>query len=633
MDKDRSTDTHGKAMAGRESSFKPQWILWDALFTALSMGMAILLLHELNFPPEGAWREALGVWVIWAPITLVLNAMFGCYRFQWSYVSVLEAIRLILSGLGLALVLLTLKYTGLVDYSGSVLLTYIIFTTLLEGFARFAKRGYYAARKTVGFYATGQKPMRVLIIARPDTATLVARRLLQGQQMKFRPVAVMTYDDDAPRTIFNMRVIDAKTQDIRRVLRDNSVDEVVLEADYCPVRELSILKNACSQMQVSIKIYQALQEFEKMGRNPFRELNIEDLIGRSEIKLDRDSIDAFIAGKVVLVTGGAGSIGSEICRQALENGCRKLYILDIHENGLFALEQELLLKYGRDMFRPVVASIRDEERLFRVLNTYKPDVVFHAAAHKHVPMMEMNPGEAIKNNIFGTLNVINSCERAEVKRLIVISTDKAVNPANIMGATKRVTEMLVQVMGRRTKVEMAAVRFGNVMGSNGSVIPLFQKQIAAGGPVTVTHRDVERYFMTIPEAVQLVLQAGAQACQGEIFVFDMGRMVRIYDIAQEMIRLAGFEPDADIKIDIVGLRPGEKLFEELRLDHENMDKTKHDKIFVCHPMDIDKDWLDTNLNYLFKSLASDNEKEVIATLFKMVPSLYRKPEVSLFEKK
>ncbi len=334
-----------------------------------------------------------------------------------------------------------------------------------------------------------------------------------------------------------------------------------------------------------------------------------------------------IEGKTVMVTGGAGSIGSEICRQVLTWGCGHLVVFDFHENGLFDIGNELAAKYPATQYSLVLGSIRDERRLDEVFAHYKPEFVFHAAAHKHVPMMEWNPLEAVKNNVFGTWNVARKADAYGVRKMILISTDKAVNPTNIMGATKRCAELVMQMMNRQSDTEFAAVRFGNVLGSNGSVVPFFKKQIAAGGPVTVTHRDITRYFMTIPEACQLVLQAGAMAKGGELFVLDMGTPVRIYDLAVALIQLSGLEPEKDIPIHFTGLRPGEKMFEELRITGEDMTRTANNKIFVMAQEEQNILRTVKHLEHLQKALAAEVRDEVFATVHEMVPTFeHRKNE-------
>ena len=325
-----------------------------------------------------------------------------------------------------------------------------------------------------------------------------------------------------------------------------------------------------------------------------------------------------------MVTGGAGSIGSELCRQVINFGCKHLIIYDQHENGMFFLNQEFAAKYDTSLYTLVIGTVRERDKLTEVLEQYKPDIIFHAAAYKHVPMMEIAATEAIKNNVFGTLNVIECAEKAGVKKFVLISTDKAVNPSNIMGASKRIAEMVIETRGKSMNMKMAAVRFGNVLGSNGSVIPIFLQQIRKGGPITLTDRYIKRYFMSIPEAVRLVLQTGAFADNGEIFVLDMGEPVYIYDLACDLIRINGLVPEQDIQIKVTGLRPGEKMFEELRYDTEAVDTTLHEGVFVNRLEDIDRADFDAKLEKLKKYAFSENVEKTTDMIFTIVPSEYRK---------
>ena len=349
------------------------------------------------------------------------------------------------------------------------------------------------------------------------------------------------------------------------------------------------------------------------------DINLEELLHRGSVHLNMDVVENFIKDKVVLVSGGAGSIGSELCRQALRFGCKTLVVLDFHENGLFHIGNELEEKYsGRYHLR--LASIRDRERIKEVFDEFSPEIVFHAAAHKHVPMMELNPREAVKNNIMGTINVCQTAVTHNVQKFITISTDKAVNPTNIMGATKRITELVMQLFDTVSDTEFAAVRFGNVLGSNGSVVPFFKKQIEKGGPVTVTHPEMRRYFMTIPEACQLVLEAGAMAGGGEIFVLDMGEPVLISDLAKDMIRLSGLQPDVDIKIVFTGLRPGEKLFEEISLADEDVDRTTNAKIMIMKPIPFDHEELAKTVKAIEAAVAEEDDPRMFALVKELVPT-------------
>ncbi len=341
-----------------------------------------------------------------------------------------------------------------------------------------------------------------------------------------------------------------------------------------------------------------------------REVQISDLLGRDQIKVNLDEIMGYIEDRVVLVTGGGGSIGSELCRQIATHNPKQLIILDIYENNAYDIEQELKRRHPELNLLALIASIRDTGKMEDVFKKYSPEIVFNAAAHKHVPLMETSPNEAVKNNVFGTLNVARCADKFGSKVFVQISTDKAVNPTNIMGATKRICEMIIQTIGKHSKsTKFVAVRFGNVLGSNGSVIPLFEKQIAEGGPVTVTHKDIIRYFMTIPEAVSLVLQAGAYAKGGQIFVLDMGEPVKIYDLAYNLIKLSGLEPNVDIEIKCTGLRPGEKLYEERLMDEEGMQQTPNGLISIANPIKLDEQRLWTTLDSL-KTAAYDETEEM-----------------------
>lgn len=345
-------------------------------------------------------------------------------------------------------------------------------------------------------------------------------------------------------------------------------------------------------------------------------------MGREPIEVDYKDISNYIAGKNVIVTGGGGSIGSELCRQIASFKPNRLIILDNYENNAYAIQQELIRKYGDKLdLVVVIASIREKKRLDKIFDMYKPEIVFHAAAHKHVPLMEFSPGEAIKNNIFGTLNTAQVASKYNVERFVLISTDKAVNPTNIMGATKRAAEMIIQTINKESKTDFVAVRFGNVLGSNGSVIPLFKKQIADGGPVTVTHPMIIRYFMTIPEAVGLVIQAGAMAKGGEIFVLDMGEPVKILDLANNLIKFSGLEPGVDIKIKFTGLRPGEKLYEELLMSEEGLLETTHKKIFIGKPININREKIEKILKEL-QMVTEDEKTDKIESLMKTLVTTY-----------
>ncbi|MBZ4669177.1 MAG: putative nucleoside-diphosphate sugar epimerase, partial [Defluviitaleaceae bacterium] len=406
------------------------------------------------------------------------------------------------------------------------------------------------------------------------------------------------------------------------------IDEIIIAIPSINKKDLAEIIHECKKTQCVIKILPSINEIKEFTGNiqdillqKMRQVNIEDLLGREPVDLNIEEVSSYIENKVVLVTGAGGSIGSELCRNIGKFNPSLLVMLDISEENLYNLENEWKIHYPHIAYQTIIASVREEDRLQRIFNTYCPDIVFHAAAHKHVPLMEKNPGEAIKNNVLGTWNLVKVADHAKVKRFILISTDKAVNPTNVMGATKRLCEMIIQGINEISDTEFVAVRFGNVLGSSGSVIPLFKKQIEQGGPVTVTHPDIIRYFMLIPEAAQLVIQAGAMAKGGEIFVLDMGEPVKIDKLARDLIRLSGFKPDEDIKIEYTGLRPGEKLYEELLMAEEGLNNTKYQKIYVARPMKITIQELEEKIRMLEEVLDKD-DKEIIRALQAVVPTYH-----------
>ena len=406
---------------------------------------------------------------------------------------------------------------------------------------------------------------------------------------------------------------------------NRDIDEILMALPSIKNNDRREIIKICNSTGVKLKTLPGIYELinGKISINQIRDVEIEDLLGRDPVELNMEGIEEYIKDKVILITGGGGSIGSELCRQIVKFNPKKLVILDIYENGAYDLQMELNFKYPNIDKDVVIASIREKKRLEEVFEKYNPDVVFHAAAHKHVPLMEANPKEAIKNNVVGTLNLAKTADKYKVKKFVLISTDKAVNPTNIMGATKRMCEMIIQSINKESKTEFVAVRFGNVLGSNGSVIPLFKKQIKEGGPITVTHPEINRYFMTIPEAAQLVIQAGSMAKGGEIFILDMGSPVKILDLANDLIRLSGLEPEKDIKIQFTGLRPGEKLYEELLMDEEGMTNTNHKKIFIGKPGKYDFKDICEKVDKLKSCLDKDDE-EIFNKVQEIVPTYNRK---------
>ena len=475
-----------------------------------------------------------------------------------------------------------------------------------------------------------QNKKNVLIIGAGDATRIVLGTLKTTMKDIYHVVGLVDDNINKVNYAISGKQILGTRYDIPRICQENNVEAILFTISNISAEDRKEILKICQTTGCKVRVLPGTAELirDKSIMENFRDVQIEDLLGREPIKLDNQNIGELINKKVVLVTGGGGSIGSELCRQIIKYEPEKLVIVDIYENNLYDIEQELKANYPDIEVDAIVASVREKSRLNEIFEEYKPYLVFHAAAHKHVPLMETSPLEAIKNNVFGTYNVVNCADEYNVKRFILISTDKAVNPTNIMGATKRLCEMIVQAKNKVSKTEYAAVRFGNVLGSNGSVVPLFKKQIANGGPVTVTHKDITRFFMTIPEAVSLVLQAMSYAEGGEIFVLDMGEPVKIYDMAVNLIKLSGLEPNVDIQIKITGLRPGEKLYEELLMAEEGLTQTEHDKIHVAKPMDIDMTKIEDKLSHLRELLNTSNneQKDKIKEVIKEVVPTFREPQ-------
>ncbi len=466
-----------------------------------------------------------------------------------------------------------------------------------------------------------------LIIGAGDAGALLVDNIRINNYMKdLRIVGII---DDDPfklgKEIHGIRVL-GNRRDIISIAKKKNVDIIIFAIPSCDNEQKREILNICQKTGCALKtlppIYQ-LTSGDQISERTIRDVDINDLLGRDAIKIDLKQVEEYVGGKIVMVTGGGGSIGSELCRQIAVRKPKQLIIFDIYENNAYEIQNELKRNYPELDLVVLIGSVRDSKRLEKVFSKYKPEIVYHAAAHKHVPLMEDSPNEAIKNNVIGTLKTVKTADRHGVHRFVLISTDKAVNPTNIMGASKRICEMIVQSYNARSKTEFVAVRFGNVLGSNGSVIPLFKKQIEAGGPITVTDPDIIRYFMTIPEAVSLVLQAGATAKGGEIFVLDMGKPVRILDMAENMIKLSGFTPYVDIDIRFIGLRPGEKKYEELLMDEEGLEKTDNNLIYIGKPIEFNEEDLWNKIGAL-EAVMYDDSVDLRPMVKELVPT-YRIP--------
>lgn len=466
----------------------------------------------------------------------------------------------------------------------------------------------------------------LLVIGAGEAGRDVIKNIKTSLTDRYNIVGVI--DDNSKKkncTISGARIV-GNRKDIPKICKEKKIDIIFFAISNISARDRREILSICQETGIKLRILPGIQDIinEKNIMQSLRDVEIDDILGRDPIVLDNHNIKSLIQNQVVLITGAGGSIGSELCRQVAKFEPKEMVLIDIYENNLYDIELELKAQYKEIKIDAIIASVRDKKKLDSIFENYQPYLVFHAAAHKHVPLMEFSPLEAIKNNIFGTYNVVNCCDKYHIKRFTLISTDKAVNPTNIMGATKRMCEMIIQAKDKVSQTEFVAVRFGNVLGSNGSVVPLFKKQIAKGGPVTVTHKDITRFFMTIPEAVQLILQATTYAKGGEIFVLDMGEPVKIYDLAVSLIKLSGFEPNKDIQIQITGLRPGEKLYEELLMSEEGLKNTKHQKIFIAKPSDITMDDIMSKLNLLDRMIQEEHTPiEIIKRNMKAVVPTYK----------
>jgi len=581
-------------------------LIFDAVMVNIAVLLALLLRFDGNVPQEFIVAFT-NTFVLTSIAKIFIYRHFGLYKSIWRHASIEELMRIfyavLLGTISEFIIALPLRLT----LPRSVYVISFLLTMAFVGGLRMSYR-------VMKGYGTNKAPsalkiLRVMIIGAGQAGAILINEMKSNASMCLKPILIIDDDKRKHRScVHDVEVLGAR-EDIARLAKEYKIDEIILAIPSISQKDKSNILNICKTTKCKLKIFHGIQNSldSKLAGNTVRVVNIEDLLGRDEIISNVNGISEYIRDQVVLVTGGGGSIGSEICRQVAMFRPKKLLILDIYENSAYELQQELKKLHGDSLdFDVLIASIRDEERLREIFSLYKPSVVFHAAAHKHVPLMESNVREAVKNNVFGTLNVARCANEHNANSFVLISSDKAVNPTSVMGATKRIAEMIVQSMDKRSRTEFVAVRFGNVLGSNGSVIPTFQKQIAQGGPVTVTDPNMVRYFMTIQEAVRLVIQAGAMAQGGEIFILDMGKPVKIIDLAKDLIRLSGLEPDADIKIEFVGQRPGEKLFEELLLEEEALLKT-HDKIFVGKPFDLDYDKVMQDVRSLNGECADDDE--------------------------
>ncbi len=627
--------------------------IWQMLLDCVVITFCYFFAILLRFDGADAFKrpDAFAAMAGYLPYLLflymVVFTLGGLYAILWEYAGLMDLARLaFLSGLATGIgMVLEMLYRGVQGYgplfligpvrfgplfSGTVLIFGAVLNTVVLSVVRLLcplYRPAAASRSGAGAYRRGSNALPLLIVG-GGNAGAWAVNLCKGRSETFgNPVCIV--DDDLTKKGLRVQGVPVlgTISDVPDLVRKYHIVEIVIAIPSLKGERLREVIHLCNSTHCKVRMLSDPQAVDESGYplSPgLRELNTADFLSREEIRLNNAQVSEYLSGKVVLVTGGGGSIGSELCRQIMRFQPRRLLIFDIYENCAYELETELRSKYGQDApILTLIGSIRDKKRLDEVMDTYHPAVVFHAAAHKHVPLMEISPSEAVKNNIFGTKNLLTSAAEHDVERFVQLSTDKAVNPTNVMGCTKRICEMLIQTYAQHTTMKCVAVRFGNVLGSHGSVIPLFEEQIKRGGPVTITHPDIVRYFMTIPEAAQLVLQAGGLAESGSIYVLDMGRPVRIMDLANRLIRFYGYEPGVNMEVKITGLRPGEKLYEELMMDTEQVDmqRTEHDKIFIAPPMDIDLAQFYTQLQELDRC-TEQSDTAVINQLQKMVESYH-----------
>ena len=602
-------------------------IIFDILAIFLSAFAPLVLRYEFNLSEipnvfiDSVW------WIL--PIalvtTLIVFYVLRLYHSLWAYAGVTEMQNILVAGVVSAaiqaVVLLVSKHHVPRSY-------YFIYALCLIAATMLSRFSYRFARDYKHRSHNKKNGTAVMVIGAGDAGNVIIKEINNSYYSTMSIKCIIDDNQDKwGRYVQGIKVVGGRDK-IVEYCALYQIDEIIIAIPSAPRRVIKEIIDICQVTSCKLKTLPGMYQLVngEVDISKLRDVDVEDLLGRDPIRVDLDSILTYVKDQVVVVTGGGGSIGSELCRQIATHQPKQLIIVDIYENNAYDVQQELKIKHPELDLVVLIASVRNTNRMNKIFEEYKPDIVYHAAAHKHVPLMETSPNEAVKNNVFGTWKTAQAAAYAGVKKFVMISTDKAVNPTNIMGATKRICEMIIQTFNRHYDTEFVAVRFGNVLGSNGSVIPLFRKQIEAGGPVTVTHPDIIRYFMTIPEAVSLVLQAGAYAKGGEIFVLDMGEPVKILDLARNLIRLSGYKVDEDIKIVFTGLRPGEKLYEELLMEEEGMKDTANKLIHIGKPIEIDEEKFFVQLKQLKE--ATIHEKDDIREMIReIVPTYVPKQQV------
>ncbi len=593
-----------------------------AICLASFLGLFIRFDMNIEKIPPDYSKAVLTYLPVYVVATLAVLFLFRMYATMWSVAGIREVGHII----GACSLASLIQIAGMIMLELHVPRSYFVLSffilCIFEGMVRLSYRIFTTI--TISNYSK-KNGKRVMIVGAGTSGAVILKEMTTSRFSEGRVICFVDDDLNKVGKFLNGVPIAGKRKEIPSLVEKHFIDEIYIAMPSASAKDRKEIIEICRETKCRLKIlpgiYQLLNGDVSIAK--LREVEIEDLLGRESIRVNLDEILNYVSNKVVLVTGGGGSIGSELCRQIAGHKPKQLIVFDVYENNAYDLQQELKDKFPKLNLIVLIGSVRNTHRIESVFEKYRPDIVYHAAAHKHVPLMEDSPCEAIKNNVFGTYKTAKAADKYGTKRFVLISTDKAVNPTNIMGASKRMCEMIIQMMNSQSKTDYVAVRFGNVLGSNGSVIPLFKKQIEQGGPVTVTHPEIIRYFMTIPEAVSLVLQAGAYAKGGEIFVLDMGEPVKILDLANNLIRLSGYRPEEDIKIEFTGLRPGEKLYEELLMKEEGLQDTPNKLIHIGRPIEFDAEMFCNQLENLYEIANQDSEK--IRNVVQQIVSTYRQP--------
>lgn len=606
----------------------PQIVLlciFDALTVTVTGFFSLWLRSDFGNIDHGILMNFLESLPVDIVITIIIFNFFSLYTSIWRFASITELTNTI-SAVCISELIIFGEHLALDNkLPNSYPFIHVIFMFILICGSRYS----YRILRTIKIHFEKHKKdyKRTMLIGGGECARLIIDETIRND--KFKNEIICIIDDDKKRQNAKLRNIPivGDRKYIQEASKRYRIEEIIIAIPSASKETISKIVEECKKIDAELKILPSnflnlSKENQANVSSQIRPISYEDFLGRDQIVVDTKEIADTLTDKTVLVTGGGGSIGSELCRQIAKCNPKELIIFDIYENNAYDIEQELYRKYPDINLKTIIGSIRDYKRLEKVFEEYSPEIVFHAAAHKHVPLMEFSPNEAVKNNCLGTLNTVKLANKYKTKKFVLISSDKAVRPTNVMGATKRICEMIIQTYDKKSKTDFVAVRFGNVLGSNGSVIPLFMKQIDNGGPVTVTDKNITRFFMTIPEAVSLVLQASVYASGGEIFVLDMGEPVKIYDLAKKIIRYRGFEPEKDIKIKITGLRPGEKLYEEILMNEEGMKSTPNKLIHIGQPLKIDNDF-EENLDILIEK-AQNNNNDIKSEVAKIVKTYTRK---------